>query len=118
MFKRLGLKLIRKSLSAWTNKVMHIDNTTSNRYAIIFQLILCVICNVEQAHGNVKRILQTSMGDLCICWDAINNFLVLQHNEIKASFEMSLYIFTHTFNRSLFIGYGKQVCVGAHCIRV
>jgi len=46
---------------------------------LIFELILCVVCRVEQAHGNLKRILQTSMGDLCTCWDAINNLLVLQH---------------------------------------
>jgi len=31
---------------------------------LLFQLILCVICRVEQAHGNLKCILQTSMGDL------------------------------------------------------
>jgi len=53
---------------------------------LLFELILCVVCRVEQAHGNLKCILQTSMGDLCTCWDAINNLLVLQHNEIKASF--------------------------------
>ena len=48
------------------------------------KIILSVICRVEQAHGNLKRILQTNMGDLCTCWDAINNLFVLQHNQIKA----------------------------------
>jgi len=70
----------------------------------LFQLILCVICRIEQAHGNLKRILQTSMGDLCTCWDAISNLLVLQHNEIKASFEISLHVLTHSFNKTLYKG--------------
>ena len=68
---------------------------------VLFEVILCGVCKVEQAHGNLKRILQTSMGDLCTCWDAINNLLVLQHNEIK-TFEMSLRVVIHTFNSSLY----------------
>jgi len=68
------------------------------------KIILSVICRVEQAHGNLKHILQTSMGDLCTCWDAINNLLVLQHNQIKASFEMSLNVATHSYNISLYKG--------------
>ena len=42
------------------------------------------------------------MGDLCTCWDAINNVLILQHNEIKASFEMSLHVVGHNFNSTLY----------------
>jgi len=57
---------------------------------------------IEQAHWNLKRILQNSMGDLCTCWDAINNVLILQHNEIKASFEMSIHVIGHTFNLTLY----------------
>ena len=68
---------------------------------IFISINYVVICRVEQAHGNLKRILQTSMGDLCTCWDAINNLLVLQHNEIKASFVMSLHVLTHSFNKTL-----------------
>jgi len=69
---------------------------------VLFELILCGVCRVEQAHGNLKRILQICKGDLCTCWDIVNNLLVLQHNEIKASFEMSLHVVTHTFNSSLY----------------
>ena len=69
---------------------------------VSFKIMLFVICRVEQAHENLKRMLQTSMGNLCTCWDAINNLLVLQHNEIKASFEKSLHVQTHTFNKSLY----------------
>ncbi|KAH1246355.1 hypothetical protein GmHk_06G016456 [Glycine max] len=40
-----------KFVIAWTNKVMHLGNTTTNR--------------VESAHWSLKRILQNSLGDLC-----------------------------------------------------
>jgi len=42
------------------------------------------------------------MGDLCTCWDAINNVLILQHNKIKVSFEMILYVVGHNFNITLY----------------
>ncbi|XP_068492218.1 protein FAR1-RELATED SEQUENCE 4-like [Phaseolus vulgaris] len=57
---------------------------------------------VELAHWSLKRILQNSMGDLCSCWDAIKHVIILQHNEIKASFEMSLHVIGHTFNVQLY----------------
>ncbi|XP_028180899.1 protein FAR1-RELATED SEQUENCE 6-like [Glycine soja] len=42
---------------------------------------------VESAHWSLKRILQNSIGDLCSVWDAMNNMMMLQHTEIRASFE-------------------------------
>jgi len=69
---------------------------------LLFELILCGVCRVEQAHVNLKQILQTNMGDLCTCWDAINILLVLQYNEIKASSKISLHVVSHTFNSSLY----------------
>jgi len=48
------------------------------------------------------------MGDLCTCWDAVNKVIILQHNEIKASFELSLHVVSHTLNVTLYkylIGY-------------
>ncbi|XP_052723733.1 uncharacterized protein LOC128193696 [Vigna angularis] len=60
----------------WTNKVMHLGNTTTNR--------------AESAHWSLKKVLGNSMGDLCSCWDNIHNVIILQHNKIKASFESSL----------------------------
>ncbi|XP_052736662.1 PKS-NRPS hybrid synthetase cheA-like [Vigna angularis] len=60
----------------WTNKVMHLGNTTTNR--------------AESAHWSLKKVLGNSMGDLCYCWDNIHNVIILQHNKIKASFESSL----------------------------
>ncbi|XP_068487177.1 uncharacterized protein [Phaseolus vulgaris] len=77
-----------KFVKCWTNLLMHLGNTTSNR--------------VESAHWSLKRILQNSMGDLCSCWDAIKHVIILQHNEIKASFQMSLHVIGHTFNVQLY----------------
>ncbi|KAH1212687.1 hypothetical protein GmHk_14G040824 [Glycine max] len=57
-----------KFITTWTNKVMHLGNTTTNR--------------VESAHWAFKRVLQNSVGDLCSVWDAMNNIITLQHVEI------------------------------------
>ncbi|XP_052728537.1 uncharacterized protein LOC108327432 [Vigna angularis] len=70
-------------VKAWTNKVMHLGNTTTNR--------------VESAHWNLKKVLGNNMGDLCSCWDAIHNVIVLQHNKIKASFEISLNLMSEAY---------------------
>jgi len=64
--------------------------------------ILFWLCRVEQTHWNLKRILQNSMGDLCTCWDAFNNVLVFQHNEIKSSFDMSLHVIGLMFKVTLY----------------
>ncbi|KAL5147558.1 Protein FAR1-RELATED SEQUENCE 5 [Glycine soja] len=53
-----------KFITAWTNKVMHLGNTTTNR--------------VESAHWALKRVLQNSLGDLCSVWDAMNNMITLK----------------------------------------
>jgi len=53
-------------------------------------------------HWTLKRLLQTSMRDLCKCWDTINNMIILQYNEIKSSFEKSIHIVGHTFNVKLY----------------
>ncbi|KAL5154235.1 Protein FAR1-RELATED SEQUENCE 5 [Glycine soja] len=65
-----------KFVPAWTNKVMHLGNTTTNM--------------VESAHSSLKRLLQNSIGDLCSVWDAMNNMITLQRTEIKASFETDM----------------------------
>ncbi|XP_058722241.1 uncharacterized protein LOC131594166 [Vicia villosa] len=50
-------------VSAWTNIVAHLGNTTTNR--------------VESAHWRLKNMLTTSRGDLCASWDAVNTMLKL-----------------------------------------
>ncbi|KAH1249230.1 Protein FAR1-RELATED SEQUENCE 5 [Glycine max] len=77
-----------KFVSAWTNKVMHLENTTTNR--------------VESAHSSLKRLLQNSIGDLCSVWDAVNNMITLQHTQIKASFETSTHVIGHVFQKTLY----------------
>ncbi|KAL5191889.1 Protein FAR1-RELATED SEQUENCE 5 [Glycine soja] len=72
----------------FTNKVMHLGNTTTNR--------------VESTHSSVKRLLQNSLGDLCSVWDAMNNMITLQHTEIKASFETSTHVVGHVFKKTLY----------------
>ncbi|XP_004505794.1 uncharacterized protein [Cicer arietinum] len=63
-------------IEAWTNRVMHFGNTTTQR--------------VESAHWSLKRILQNSIGDICSVWETINNMIISQHNEIIASFEKNI----------------------------
>ncbi|KAH1249253.1 Protein FAR1-RELATED SEQUENCE 5 [Glycine max] len=77
-----------KFITAWTNKVMHLGSTTTNR--------------VESAHWALKRVLQNSVGDLCSVWDAMNNMITLQHVEIKASFETSTHVVGHVYKKTLY----------------
>ncbi|KAL5184779.1 Protein FAR1-RELATED SEQUENCE 6 [Glycine soja] len=77
-----------KFITAWTNKVMHLGNTTTNR--------------VESAHWALKRVLQNSVGDLCSVWDAMNNMITLQHVEIKASFETNTHVVGHVYKKTLY----------------
>ncbi|KAH1190092.1 hypothetical protein GmHk_20G057738 [Glycine max] len=77
-----------KFITAWTNKVMHLGNTTTNR--------------VEFAHRALKRVLQNSVGDLCSVWDAMNNMITLQHTQIRASFETSTHVVGHVFKKTLY----------------
>jgi len=37
------------------------------------------------------------MRDLCSCWDGIHNVIILQHNEIKASFERSINLMSDSY---------------------
>ncbi|GAU25032.1 hypothetical protein TSUD_155060 [Trifolium subterraneum] len=76
-------------VEAWTNKVMHLGNTTTNR--------------AESAHWSLKRILQDSMGDICSVWEAASSMITLQHNEIKASFERSIFKKEHRHNTRLYV---------------
>ncbi|KAL5127975.1 hypothetical protein HKD37_14G040311 [Glycine soja] len=67
-----------KFITTWTNKVMHLGNTTTN------------------------RVLHNSLGDLCSVWDAMNNKITLQHTQIKASFETSTHVVGHVYKKSLY----------------
>ncbi|KAL5132666.1 hypothetical protein HKD37_12G035276 [Glycine soja] len=77
-----------KSITVWTNKVMHLGNTITNK--------------VESAYWALKRVSQISLEDLCSVWDAMNNMITLQHVEIKASFETSMHVTRHVFKKTLY----------------
>ncbi|XP_004498020.2 PKS-NRPS hybrid synthetase cheA-like [Cicer arietinum] len=75
-------------VEALTNRVMHFGNTTTQR--------------VESVHWSLTRILQDSIGDICSVWETINSMIVLQHNEIIASFEKSIIQKVHRYSNRLY----------------
>ncbi|KAH1266468.1 hypothetical protein GmHk_01G001958 [Glycine max] len=78
-------------VKTWTNKVMHLGNTTTNGF--------------ESADWSLKRLLQNSVGDICSVWEAVNNMMTLQHTQIKASFETSTDVVGHVFKVTLYKNY-------------
>ncbi|XP_073222501.1 uncharacterized protein [Cicer arietinum] len=76
-------------VEAWTNKVMHFGNTTTQR--------------VESAHWSLKMILQDSIDDICSVWETINKMIALQHNEIIASFEKNIIQKVHRYSNRLYV---------------
>ncbi|XP_052193761.1 uncharacterized protein LOC127802110 [Diospyros lotus] len=77
-----------KFVAAWTNKIMHFGNVTTNR--------------AESAHAKLKRHLGSSQGDFESSWTIINSLIELQHTEIKGSFEKSLTLVQHNFKLEIF----------------
>ncbi|CAH9077106.1 unnamed protein product, partial [Cuscuta epithymum] len=75
-------------VAAWTNKIMHFGNLTTNR--------------AESAHAKLKKLLGSSQLDFDCSWKTINALILLQHTEIKASFEQSLNVVEHNFRPALF----------------
>ncbi|GAU30678.1 hypothetical protein TSUD_39020 [Trifolium subterraneum] len=75
--------LKEKLVRAWTNRVMHIGNTTTNR--------------VESQHGVLKKYLLDSKGDLVKGWEAINKMLTVQLTEIQTSFGKNNTVVEHHF---------------------
>ena len=65
----------KKFLAAWTNRVIHFGNVTTNR--------------VESAHASFKK-SGSSRGDLVNNLILINNLLISHHVAIRASFHESL----------------------------
>jgi len=64
----------------------------------MFYVIDHNICiRVESTHWSLKKVLGSSMGDLCSCWDEIHNVIILQRNQIRVSFEQSLNLMSDAF---------------------
>ncbi|GAU48301.1 hypothetical protein TSUD_132260 [Trifolium subterraneum] len=80
-------------VSLWTNRVMHIGNTTTNR--------------VESQHGVLKEYVTDCKGNLVRVWDATNQMLSNQLNKIKTSFGQSTTGVEHHFRNNFL--YSKLV---------
>ncbi|XP_057432505.1 uncharacterized protein LOC130725276 [Lotus japonicus] len=63
---------------------MHMGCTTTNR--------------VEGAHSKLKKLLSDSLGDLVKAWTAVNKLLIMQHDKIKESYQLSIFVTEHTLN--------------------
>ncbi|KAL5180176.1 Protein FAR1-RELATED SEQUENCE 5 [Glycine soja] len=92
-----------KFITAWTNKVIHLGKTTTNR--------------VESAYWALKRVLQNSVGDLCSVWDAMNNMITLQHIEINESFETSTHVVGHRLLGMVSRDALNQIASEVDCLR-
>ncbi|XP_074308697.1 uncharacterized protein LOC141643434 [Silene latifolia] len=68
-------------VSAWTDKVLHFGNITTNR--------------VEGTHPALKRLLRTSVGGLDTVFETIHHAVNLQYHEIKDEFARSQTIRLH-----------------------
>ncbi|XP_045802393.1 uncharacterized protein LOC123895974 [Trifolium pratense] len=75
-------------VEAWTNRVMHLGNTTTNR--------------VESAHWRLKKMLEHSKGDLCKCLEGMNDNIRLEVDKIKKSFQKSFYYTEKTHSSPFF----------------
>ncbi|XP_058202983.1 PKS-NRPS hybrid synthetase cheA-like [Rhododendron vialii] len=75
-------------VGAWTDKVMHFGNLTSNR--------------AESSHSKLKNHLENSQCNFDTIWEKIHRLMLLQVTEFKASFEKSLNSMQHDFRTTLF----------------
>ncbi|XP_058181225.1 PKS-NRPS hybrid synthetase cheA-like [Rhododendron vialii] len=75
-------------VGAWTDKVMHFGNLTSNR--------------AESSHSKLKNHLENSQCNFDTIWEKIHRLMLLQVTEVKASFEKSLNSVQHDFRTTLF----------------
>ncbi|XP_058181178.1 PKS-NRPS hybrid synthetase cheA-like [Rhododendron vialii] len=75
-------------VGAWTDKVMHFGNLTSNR--------------AESAHAALKHQLEHSQCNFDNIWEKMHRLILLQETEVKASMEKSLTSIPHEFRSPLF----------------
>ena len=81
---------------------MRVDEFMDFNYCICLLFFVYLKCRVESAHWALKRLLQNSHGDLCSVWDTMDTMIMLQHTEIKASFETSTHVVGHVFKVTLY----------------
>jgi hypothetical protein len=75
--KSTGLGPVKeKFVRVWTDRVMHLSNTTTNR--------------VGSAHARLKRYVHNSLGDICKNWGEIDKMLTNMFTEIHKDFQQSI----------------------------
>ncbi|KAK9104968.1 hypothetical protein Scep_021812 [Stephania cephalantha] len=74
-------KYKEKFVPTWTNRIMHFGETTTQR--------------VESAHSTLKLHLGNSQSNFETLWNVVDGILRIQHNNIKASFELNLNVVQH-----------------------
>ncbi|XP_058746892.1 uncharacterized protein LOC131619864 [Vicia villosa] len=89
-------------VAAWTNRVTHLGNTTTNR--------------MESTHWRLKNMLTNSCGDLCASWEAVNTMLKLQLGSIRVSFQKSIVNIEHRYNTPFY--YKFHSFVSRQCIQL
>ncbi|KAK9102958.1 hypothetical protein Sjap_020212 [Stephania japonica] len=77
-----------KFVYAWTNKVLHFGNATTNR--------------TEGVHNVLKKELGTSRGHFEDVFNAIHKVLTHQQNNLEASFNRSMHIVVHEFQHRMY----------------
>ena len=104
---------------AWTNKVLHFDNLTTNRYTtiasfyytlldyILLDIMLIddmyfIYIRVESQHAMLKKQLGSSQGTFETCWDGFHLLIETSHIAITASFEVSRTVVNYKFNFPVF----------------
>ncbi|KAK9105343.1 hypothetical protein Scep_022187 [Stephania cephalantha] len=85
-----------KFVPAWTNRIMHFGETTTQR--------------VESAHSTLKLHLGNSQTNFETLWSVVDGILRIQHNNIKASFELSLNVVQHEHFDELYRRLRGYVC--------
>lgn len=53
------------------------------------------LIRVRSIRGTWKSLMQERNGDMCECWDAMNNMFILQHCAIRASLNRSTFMVYH-----------------------
>jgi len=104
MSKIRGWRLLRRSLYkhgliGWCIMETQQQIGTLIIWHCFFFLHFILLHNrVEGTHARLKKLFHDCMGNLCSCWDTMNNILVFQRTMIKASFQKSINMIDHIFN--------------------
>jgi alpha-glucosidase len=66
-----------KFVRVWTNNIIHLGNTTTNR--------------VEPSHARLKKYLKNSLGDICENWEQTDNMFSNMFVELQKNFQSIIF---------------------------